>query len=937
MAAAAASASATTTSAASGDPRSMPRLANAILDQCLASSNPGVDATSTPVLWNSAMLAWAKAPAQNASPGPVQQVMALLARMKELGVQPTQVTYATVLQALSGVVAAGHATSAEGAAAGSPVKAHKKRRAGQAHADVPEDPQLQVARDVYGKLVHKVLDEAERNLDLEPNDVCYLHALQTLVHCRRLDDAHSLLQSRVAKYRESAGGGDAPATATTTTTTSGASSSREAAGQVVERRHTFSVPGTANKPSRHMFGVVMSGFARQGDVDKVVGLFRDLLSLHGATEGERRECLTTVNMVLHALAEAGTVHCAQQAQELLERVAADAAAADSENGRGGSGRMVDTACYNTVLHAWAVCAPKDPHRCVESAEALLQAIPYPNMISYTNVIKAWSRSDIRSPPAAERCVSFLDAMWEHHKANSLHEPSQSDSFSSGPRLEDGLSSVKPNAITYAIVLYAWSRSRDPRAPLEAERLFTDMLNRYQNGDDDMQPTEAGCFALLMAWNRSDNRELAASRIQFNFDQWVEHCRAHGLVVSRNVYYIVMQSKTRAGDGVGAERLLEDIVDTYRVRRNGDDRGDQGACLFERPSHDTFHLVMRSIVNANDALDRLDRMISQMKELEETHGWHDLKPKSSILVLLLQALADSRRFLAAERATRILNDMESSQDPDMRPTPQCYAEVLSAWDRSRQPDAAERTQALFQDMLKKYQAGDDSCRLNSKAYATVLSSYSYSDNPEAPLKALSLLNELDDLHQRYGDKYERPNTFHYSSVINTFAERGDVENARAVLDRMQRRSKRDGVEPSTGCFNGLIKAIVKSGAADAGEQAEEVLRRTMPPSGLGSADVTTYTICISAWQHSDKPDAADRAERLLRECMRVASESRKSKRAELQPNAKTFLAYVRVVLASRVKDKADRVKRVVSLMKQLNVKPSYDLRLALHEAEGLEAK
>jgi pentatricopeptide repeat protein len=393
----------------------------------------------------------------------------------------------------------------------------------------------------------------------------------------------------------------------------------------------------------------------------------------------------------------------------------------------------------------------------------------------------------------------------------------------------------------------------------------------------------------------------------------------------------MQSKIRAGDAVGAERILDDIVDTYRVPRNGNER------LFARPSHDTFQIVMSSIVNAKDALERLERLIHRMKELEETHGWHDLKPKSSIRVLLLQALADSRLFLAAKRATRILKDMETSEDPDMRPTPQCYAEVLSAWSRSRHPEAAERTQALFQDMLKKYQAGDDSCRPNSKAYGTVLSSYAYSDHPDAPLRALSLLNELDDLHQRFGDKFERPNTFHYSAVINAFAERGDVVNARALLERMQRRSERDAVGPSAGCYNGLIKAIVNSRAADAGEQAEDVLRNTLPRTGLGSPDVTTYTICISAWQHSGKPEAADRAERLLRECMQLASESGKSKHADLQPNAKTFLAYVRVVRAVGVADTKDRVKRVVSWMKQLRVRPSYDLRLALNELEGLEAK
>jgi hypothetical protein len=141
----------------------------------------------------------------------------------------------------------------------------------------------------------------------------------------------------------------------------------------------------------------------------------------------------------------------------------------------------------------------------------------------------------------------------------------------------------------------------------------------------------------------------------------------------------------------------------------------------------------------------------------------------------------------------------------------------------------------------------------------------------------------------------------------------------------------GMEPSAACYNGLLKAIVMSRAADAGEQVEGVLRGVMPRSGPGSPDVVTYTICIRAWQQSDRRDAADRAEELLKECMALSEAApERDLRSRLQPNAKTFLAYLRLLLKSDDEGILERVERAMTWIMELGIRPNHDLRKAIAE-------
>ena len=59
---------------------------------------------------------------------------------------------------------------------------------------------------------------------------------------------------------------------------------------------------------------------------------------------------------------------------------------------------------------------------------------------------------------------------------------------------------------------------------------------------------------------------------------------------------------------------------------------------------------------------------------------------------------------------------------------------------------------------------------------------------------------------------------FTPVVNAFAEGGDVAGARGMMRRM----RDEGVPPNIVTYNTLIKAIARSGAPDAGAQAEAVL-------------------------------------------------------------------------------------------------------------------
>ena len=77
---------------------------------------------------------------------------------------------------------------------------------------------------------------------------------------------------------------------------------------------------------------------------------------------------------------------------------------------------------------------------------------------------------------------------------------------------------EPNILSYTCILHAWSRSNDPTAPLHAERIFQEVLDR------NLSPDKLTFGAMITTWGRSsreDAVEKAEAYLQKLKDIYVE--------------------------------------------------------------------------------------------------------------------------------------------------------------------------------------------------------------------------------------------------------------------------------------------------------------------------------------------------------------------------------------------------------------------------------
>ncbi|GKY94447.1 hypothetical protein MPSEU_000410600 [Mayamaea pseudoterrestris] len=721
------------------------------------------------------------------------------------------------------------------------------------------------------------VQEAEEILEemkgrgIAPNSICYLHYLRILTSSNQLARALETLEKLVTDYK--------------TTWNTDAESNHLRSAQVVV-------------PTRHLFSAIMSAYARKGDFNRVKQLLQELQSLYATSPRQQDKDLlmptaATMNSVLEAYGNKRTLDGALEAVAILERL------------EDWGAQQHDTAClpdetsFNTVLDAWAEVARFYPDA-VRQAEALLDrmmnhACAKPDAYSFTTIMKAWSRSDRSDSP--ERCQAYLDALW------GLYD-------------QERRFNVKPNDVTYATCIYAWSRVAGKRneAPHKAEALFRDMKQRHENGDRTLKPSESIYVSLMTNWNRSitsQTKQLALARSKFYFDQMRAQYLAgdESMRPTANIYNALLEGMKQAGDGKGADRVFARMMDDYH--RCGNVRA--------RPNTYSFQSIMTAWARSKspDAPLRAEALLTQMEDLHERLGW-DCKPTSVAFASVLNCWATSGREEAPLRATAILRHMEkmhAAGRKDIKPNTYAYATVLDSWARSRLEDAPERAQALFEELQQRYRDGEASCRPSSAAYLALLSTWGRSSRRDGALKALAILNEMEDRHHTDGST-ERADCIHFSAVINAFAERADEMNARALLTRI---TSSVHIRPHAACYNGLIKAITRSECSDAGERAETVLR-DMQAGKIIRPDVVTYTSCITAWGYSKNSDSVDRAQCLLHEC--IAQSGSKS----AAPNASTFLAFLRVLSKSDLPDKAKRARWAREQMKALGIRPTSSICL-----------
>lgn len=668
------------------------------------------------------------------------------------------------------------------------------------------------------------------------------------------------------------------------------------------------------QPNQNLFTVVMSAFGRKGDSDSVLALWHELDSLNEHFETQRRDSNVispflpsseTVNTVLHSIGKSKDPNRAEKAQALLETFMEHPSTRN----------VLDRGALNCVAYAWAASKNRTNIERIQNLIFLMrQSIEesfQPDMYTYNALLRALGRSN--RPDSLQLSIGVLKEMWDLHREGHAH--------------------VKPNYVSYNTVLFTFSRLAKPGDEREADKVFDEMWAEYtKRNDPDLLPNEATYCNMITTWNRTDAKN-ACGRAHFYFD----HMKAKYIKTgderfqpSSSIYNDVLDSYRLLGDGMGAKKFLLRMLDDYRG-------GNQKA----EPTTNSFHAVLNAYLNSENkhAPFHMEKLLREMSDLARLEGVA-CSPTTRTYTTVLEGFASCHSNQGAQEAEFVFQDLQdkyaATGDKRIRPNRQCYTTLMNAWAKSGCPDAPQKTTEIFNQILDMYENGDERMKPEPVDHLILLAAWSRSSREDAPARALTMLNEMADRHDLDSKRYTRPRAQHFAVVIDAFAERGDIQNAEAILERLLRN--RDRVQPDSSCWNGVLKACLKSKRDDAPELASKILERMHEHAKEGhresSPDSYVYTTVMEIWRASKRDNAFQECLSLLYKM--IDGNTLTSKGHKLQPGAGVFLSLLRTLEESSVPNKIETFKNISTLMKAYKIRQTWAFQKVRKSLVGSEA-
>jgi hypothetical protein len=330
-----------------------------------------------------------------------------------------------------------------------------------------------------------------------------------------------------------------------------------------------------------------------------------------------------------------------------------------------------------------------------------------------------------------------------------------------------------------------------------------------------------------------------------------------------------------------------------------------------PDSTSFNVVINAWARSNhpDAATHAENILQQMIELSE--AGHDIRPTAESWSSVMHAWVNSRHPRSMERITAILDYMERLVDDGSEMSDVCYTIYVKAWENEghRKPGRYN----IHQCTDKILQVVD---RIKGKGRVP---------SPELLNAVLTAITELTavngvlyflELERQYRQGEVRLVTRTFNIGLNAIASlnRGDAEEkAFDTLSRMKEYAKIDpDVAPSNLTFNIILKVLSRSHAPDAAARADDLLREADSMSLL-SPDSTSYLTCIIAWGRSPQADKFERVKDVLNRF--VQSKEFQAEKHD-QGAVKVFNAALSVCHHNSANDHINSVRTAIFVMKEL---------------------
>jgi pentatricopeptide repeat protein len=286
--------------------------------------------------------------------------------------------------------------------------------------------------------------------------------------------------------------------------------------------------------------------------------------------------IVSYNTMLHFYALGGDAH---KARALLDEI------------KDSSLVKPDTITFNTVINAYgnSFRLRDGP----EQAESLLHQMiskdglaPSPNTITFNSVMGAWVKS--RRPEAAQCCEKLFHVM------------------------KDAPFDCDPDAVTFNTLIHSLaSAPENDSAPDRAETIFAEMKQRNENGEYWLRPTILTNGSMIAVWSRCKNRPESGEKAELYLRQIIRNSRKHQEKAKPRVYEFI--STIRAWQNSGhpkapykADEIFGLLLQEYETQNNKQ----------ARPTEKLFEAILSTIASSRHVPNKpaaADKILYWMKK------------------------------------------------------------------------------------------------------------------------------------------------------------------------------------------------------------------------------------------------------------------------------------------------------------------------------------
>jgi pentatricopeptide repeat protein len=464
--------------------------------------------------------------------------------------------------------------------------------------------------------------------------------------------------------------------------------------------------------------------------------------------------------------------------------------------------------------------------------------------------------------------------------------------------------------------------RESQARPETGRLLIKMTLAYEKRNPGCRKlVDDDCFFLaIYNYARLDQIEQA--------EELLAWCKAteHVRRPHRNCYGVIMNAyaKRRTIEALKKIEEMLTLLEEERMQKNPTSIRKQALDCYKYNILMNAYMRVYGVQSIQAVKQTFDRMADMAKRLDDD----SLRPNLACYTTLMKAYMLRPKSGFALEANAILDRLRSEANYVLQPAKERqYLEnmVIDAWSKSNDPDALNRARQIFNAMeepnsvaynslcnlyaevgdidevfrlYEAMQADFDSgmnttCCPDVHTYATILKALQKSNRPDAIEKAEQVFKLIP-----------LPNTITYTTLINIYAQRGRVEQAFDLFNKMQSEfdsGKNKDCRPGIYTYAGILNALQKSNRSDAAEKAEQIFH------AIPSPNTVLYTTLINIYARKGDVEKAIS----LLETMKSDFES--GKNLNCCPAMHT---YAILMIALQTSHRSDAVERALQMIRAI---------------------